>query len=209
MRKITFVIILFLLSAAAYSQETATLSGGVAVANAIDYSSDYGVNYNNQDATGFRITGTYEIGPLKPKKFIHGFSIGYILVDAPITTLYATGDLTVRTIPIYYAPKFMLGGEKAMVFVRAAIGAQFCRLKFDGDPDGSDHDFGFYGGFGGGGMLYVSEKLFLNLEYEWAYMSNTFYANGMINSVQLGIGYDFWFDNHSLVIKNGGVRITD
>ena len=35
-------------------------------------------------------------------------------------------------------------------------------------------DEGFHGGFGLGGLLTLQENLFLNLEYEWAYQSNSY-----------------------------------
>jgi len=118
------------------------LSGGVAYARAIDYSSYYSVSYNNVESTGFRITGTYEIGPLVTKKLLHGFSASYILTNATFSEPNFNADIKVRTIPMYYAPKFMIGGEKAMVFTRGAIGMQFARFDIEGDYDNNDHDWG-------------------------------------------------------------------
>ncbi len=187
MRKLTFTISLSLLSITAYSQETINLSGGVVLANAIDYSGYFDEDYHT-DATGWRITGTYEAGPLQSKKLIHGVSFSYMLSSTTIKQYDA--DISVRTIPLCYAPKYLIGSEKAMAFARAEVGMQFTRIKVGGLIDESDNDFGFYGGLGVGGMLYVSKTVFLNLEYELAWMSNTFYANGYINSVQLGIGID-------------------
>jgi len=50
------------------------------------------------------------------------------------------------------------------------------------------NDFGFYGGGGAGLMYFVNESVFINAEYEVAYMTNSFYRNGVMNSVLLGIG---------------------
>ncbi len=52
-------------------------------------------------------------------------------------------------------------------------------------------DMGFYGGVGAGGEFHLSDKIFINAEYEWAYMSNSFYREGFINSVMAGIGFKF------------------
>jgi Outer membrane protein beta-barrel domain len=190
MKKRALIFLMVLISATAWSQETITLSGGVAYARAIDYSSYYSIDYNNLESTGFRITGTYEIGPLVTKKLLHGFSSSYILTNASFSESNFNADIKVRTIPMYYAPKFMIGGEKAMAFARGAVGIQFARFEIEGDYEDKDNDWGFYGGIGLGGMVYLSDKVFLNLEYEWAYMSNTYYANGILNSLQLGIGVD-------------------
>jgi hypothetical protein len=40
-------------------------------------------------------------------------------------------------------------------------------------------------------MLGLGEKLFLNAEYEIAYVSNSFYDDGWLNSVMFGLGIKF------------------
>jgi hypothetical protein len=51
------------------------------------------------------------------------------------------------------------------------------------------HDSGLYLGVGAGARLNLGEKLFLNLEYEWAYVANMYYGNGYLNSAQAGLGF--------------------
>ncbi len=189
MKKHILLSALIFIGTTALSQEALTLSGGVATARAVDYSTSYNIDYDTE-AVGFRITGTYEVGPLVPKKLLHGFSLGYILTNSTVNLPNLKGDIKIRTLPMYYAPKFMLGSEKIAAFVRGALGVQFGRYKFEGDEDDTDNDWGFYGGVGLGGMVSLNKRLFLNLEYEWAYMSNTFYANGIMNSLQVGIGFN-------------------
>ncbi len=191
MQKITLLCSLLLIATSARSQETFTLSGGVVVANAIDYSGAYNEDYHTS-ANGFRITGTYEVGPLESKKFIHGVSASYILSTATANLYGQETDISVRTLPFCYAPKYLIGSEKAMAFARAAVGVHFTRITVEGGSvDGGDNDWGFYGGLGAGGMVYVGKTVFLNLDYELAWMSHTYYANGYLHSVQLGIGMDF------------------
>ena len=52
-------------------------------------------------------------------------------------------------------------------------------------------DSGFYGGLGTGITINISELVLMNLEYEWAYLSNSWYRDGFMNSVMLGIGFKF------------------
>jgi opacity protein-like surface antigen len=176
MKKHILIIVILLLPGMALSQESITLSGGYSFADPEKY---------NTDATGFRITGTYEIGPFEKKRWQHGLSFGYVLTEAP-----ATVDVTIRTLPFYYAPKLLIGSGKVKAFVRGALGIQWSRFQIEAkDYEEEDRDWGFYGGLGFGGMIDLSEKVFINLEYEWAYMSNTYYDNGMLNTVQLGLGF--------------------
>lgn len=69
----------------------------------------------------------------------------------------------------------MLGNGSTQGFVKGALGMQVSGLKRTG-PLGelSDSDFGFYGGLGAGLMKSFGEQMFINAEYEWAYMSTPF-----------------------------------
>jgi hypothetical protein len=100
-------------------------------------------------------------------------------------------EYEINTIPIYYAPKFLFGSKSLEGFVKGALGMQFSDLKRTGAFTGSDNDSGFYGGLGLGGMKTFKEKFFINAEYEWAYMSNSFYKDGFVNSFMLGLGVRF------------------
>ena len=40
-------------------------------------------------------------------------------------------------------------------------------------------------------MKIFNEKIFIILEYEWAYMSNSNYNNGFMNTAMLGVGIKF------------------
>jgi hypothetical protein len=40
-------------------------------------------------------------------------------------------------------------------------------------------------------MLFLSEKLFINAEYEIAWASNNWYSDGWINTAGGGIGFKF------------------
>lgn len=178
------MIAILMLSAGAWAQENrVTLSGGYVFANIED---------TDESATGYRINGLYEFNP-QQGKVAHGFSLGYVRTTSSVGSYLGTTDVTIRTWPLYYAPKIMFGNsEKFKIFLKGALGWQFAKLMTDGPVGTAEtNDTGFYGGIGAGGMLNMSEKLFLNLEYEWAYMGNSYYKDGFINTAQLGLGFKF------------------
>lgn len=183
------LLIGFLLSSfSLWSQENmVTISGGYAWANIEDVETN---------ATGWRLNGLYEFNP-NQGKLAHGLSFGYIGTSGSADTTLITGsvkevEVKINNWPIYYAPKLMFGSEKLKGFVKGAIGFQFSSMNTTTSGiETTVKDAGFYGGLGAGIILNLSEKLFINLEYEWAYASNSFYRDGFINSAMGGIGMRF------------------
>ena len=47
------------------------------------------------------------------------------------------------------------------------------------------------GEFHNDGIIIAKMRDCVNLEYEWAYLSNSWYRDGFINSVMLGLGFKF------------------
>jgi len=183
MKKNVFIVFLILISYQAFSQENmVTLSGGYSFAN-VD---------NDFKGTGYRINGLFEFKPMSGK-FAHGISFGYIHLTSIDEKVSGTATRTVNSFPVYYAPKVMFGSEKFKFFIKGALGMQFAGLKREGAGVVAldDNDFGFYGGGGAGVMLFLSEKLFINAEYEIAWASNSWYNDGWINSAMGGIGFRF------------------
>jgi hypothetical protein len=174
-----------LVSISAWSQENmVTLSGGYAFAN---------VDEVDTDATGWRINGLYEFNPSQGK-FAHGLSIGYIGTSADYSNRQSgTVNYKIHSWPIYYAPKFFLGTGSFKGFIKGALGLHYSRFTRTGGllDELKTDDVGIYTGLGAGVMKIFSEKIFINLEYEWAYMSNSNYNNGMMNSAMLGVGLKF------------------
>lgn len=182
MKRIFFISMLLLLAGAvAWSQESmVTLSGGYAWAN---------LSETETNSSGWRINGLYEFNPMHGK-IAHGISFGLISTSAEGSLDDA--EYTLHNWPLYYAPKFMFGKEKFKGFIKGAMGLHFSNYKRTGGAGEIDtNDTGFYGGAGAGVMFFIKENIFLNAEYEWAYMSNTFYQNGMINSAMGGLGIKF------------------
>ena len=176
-------IALALITAISFGQENKfTLSGGYAFAN---------VDETDTDVSGFRINGLYEFQPVG-SKLAHGLSVGYIQTDAEVTAQNQSIKYKIFSWPIYYAPKFIFGQKSFKGFIKGALGWQFSKFKIEGgSAEGSTNDSGFYGGIALGGMKDLSEKMFITLDYEWAYMGNAYYRNGFMNTINLGIGMNF------------------
>ena len=184
MKQLSLFLILALASTIAFSQENlVTLSGGYAWAN---------LNEVDAKATGFRINGLYEFNKGEGK-VAHGVGVGYISTKATDETLSSVESVEYKlnNWPIYYAPKVMFG-NKAKVFIKGAVGLHLSNYKRTGFlAEISSVDMGFYGGLGAGVMISLGEKLFINAEYEWAYLSNYYYEGGFMNSAMGGIGMRF------------------
>jgi len=182
MKKLILFALLIVLALKARSQENMfTLGGGYAFANIQD---------TETQGTGWRINGLYEFNQAGGK-FAHGISLGYINITATEGTGAFTVENKIQSVPIYYAPKFMFGTEKFKGFVKGALGLQFADLKRTGFIEVNDGDMGFYGGGGGGIMFFLKENIFINAEYEIAWVSNSAFSDGWMNTAGGGIGFKF------------------
>lgn len=181
MKKSLLIAVMLLSVVALRAQESRfTLSGGYVFTN---------VEEANVNATGFRINGLYEFVPMGGN-LAHGFSVGFLQTKATSEILEA--DYTLNSWPIYYAPKYSFGNDKIKGFIKGALGMHTSGYTRRGvELDLETRDFGFYGGAGAGFMVFIKDKLFLNAEYEWAYLSNTYYKDGFVNSIMGGIGIKF------------------
>jgi hypothetical protein len=183
MRKIYLLLALSCLSLYGFSQENMiTVSGGYSFAS---------IENDGGKAPGWRINGSYDFNPSQgPWAF--GFAIGYMGLSTTKDIVGSgTADITMGTIPIYFAPKFMFGSDKIKGFIKGALGTQNTHFKRTGFIEVSDTDWGFYGGGSAGINISLGEMFFVNAEYELAWLSNSYYKDGLINSAMLGIGVKF------------------
>ncbi len=172
------------MTASAQENNVLTLSGGYSFANIEDY---------DTSGTGWRINALYEFNR-KGDPLAQGVAIGFISVSAsgPEGVTSQKAEYTISSLPVYYSPKYMFGGESIKGFLRAALGIQFSWLSRTGGVATLEaNDIGFYGGAGAGLMLMLGETMFVNAEYEWAYLSNSYYRDGFMNSVMGGVGFRF------------------
>lgn len=185
MNRLSLFLILVLFSVTVFAQENmVTLSGGYAWAN---------MDEVDAKATGFRINGLYEYNPSEGK-VAHGASVGYIGLNATDDTFSTSEPVEYKLTswPIYYAPKVMFGKDKFKAFIKGAAGIHISKYKRTGYiGELSTNDMGFYGGLGAGIIINLSDKLFINGEYEWAWMSNSYYESGFMNSAMGGLGMRF------------------
>lgn len=182
MKKIYLILFLVSLTFNVFSQENLlTVSGGYSFAN---------IENTDMQATGWRINGEYAFNPSQGPWAL-GFAVGYIGLSASEETLLGNFDYNIGTIPIYFAPKYMFGSAKFKGYIKGALGMQNSHLKRTGLTEISDSDWGFYGGGSAGLNFSVSEMVYLNAEYELAWLSNTSYKDGLINSAMVGIGFKF------------------
>ena len=126
-----------------------------------------------------------------------GIGFGFAQTKATLTypfLIESETEITANHFPVYYAPEYtFLEPGFFNVFVKGAFGMHFSSYNRAGElgDDLKHGDFGFYGGFGAGTQLSFSEYVFLILEYEWAYLSNSIYRDGFLNSLLLSVGYNF------------------
>ena len=155
-----------------------------------DVSTD--IEDSSTDTSGWRLNLSYEKGA-KGGKLLHGFVIGYIETSADVVTQAQTTNYELTTVPIYYAPKFLLGKGPFKGFIKGAIGLQFSDFQRTGGVAANleTQDSGLYVGASVGAMFIFKEKFFINAEYEWAYLSNSYYRDDEVQSAMIGIGMKF------------------
>jgi len=183
MRKINLILAFAFLAMFGYSQEQMfTVSGGYSFANIED---------TDLKTSGWRINGTYEFNPLGGD-VAYGLSIGYINLTGTTETLTNPVDYKIETMPVYFAPKYLFGSDSFKGFIKGAIGFQKSWFERTGNAAIiTDMDMGFYGGGGVGAMYNINQQFFINAEYEIAWMTNSFYKEGWMNSAMAGVGIRF------------------
>jgi len=104
------------------------------------------------------------------------------------TALEATH--TYQSWPFLINGKYLVGKNNVQGYIKGAAGLQFSKVKLEGQSNVvKDHDVGLAFGTGVGVNITLSEKIFLQTEYEFLYQTNSFYKNGTINQVTLGLGF--------------------
>lgn len=189
MKKVLTVLALLAFSVTGWAQENmVSLNYGFEWAN---------MQIADNQGNGWRINGVYEFNPGEGK-LVHGLAFGYATVSGDYT--YNDGDglgsqqktAKVGSWPIYYAPKLLLSSGKVKPYVKGAVGMHFSKLETTGSAGTvTANASGFYGGGGGGLMLFVKENIFINAEYEIAWLSNSYYEGGWLQSAQIGLGVKF------------------
>jgi hypothetical protein len=189
-RKIFLIVPMLLFSAGPVAADSATMANRLLTISYGDVSTDF--EDTGTDASGWRVNLSYETGK-KGGSVLHGVVLGYIETTADVTTVGPqTTHYKLKSLPIYYAPKFLFGKKAFKGFLKGALGMHLSEYERSGAlGEVSTTDSGFYGGASLGAMLYFNEKVFANIEYEWAYLSNSYYRDGEVTSAMIGLGMRF------------------
>lgn len=183
MKKLYFFLVTLLFALTGLAQDNIlTVSGGYAFGNPENY---------DENTTGYRINGLYEYNP-NGGVLANGFSFGYIHTEAELTRVNETKLIKINTVPLYYAPKAIIGKSDLRGFVKGALGMHFSNYSSTGSSlEIETNDSGIFLGVGGGLMYFFNEKIFVNAEYEIDYMGNSYYDDGFVQTVQAGLGFKF------------------
>ena len=95
-----------------------------------------------------------------------------------------------QSIPVMLQGKYFFGSEMIKGYLQGGVGVQFSRIEYTG-PNLllQDGDSGFALNLGLGGYIFTDEKIFINAAYNFSYMSNSFYRDGIIHLLKIGIGF--------------------
>ena len=184
---ITALFLCLVINLSVAQQNSIILSGGYSFAN---------IEGIDEGSSGWRINVLYEYTTWSDH-VAHGLSFGYIQNKASVSDSGAGSDSEFKAghWPIYYAPKYIFLESESSIrpFIKGAIGFHLSDYDKTG-PLGGEVDFGdsgFYGGAGAGINIRISDLILIKLEYEWAYLSNSWYRDGFSNSAMLGVGFKF------------------
>lgn len=144
---------------------------------------------SNTTVNGYKL-GAYWEFPKESNNWTFGGVINYLHFQQPGTGLI-TSNLSAKytSLPVSGYAKYLIGKGKFQGYAKASAGIHYSTEKLEGTNGLSAHDFGFAFGTGVGAYYHLSEKVFLNADYEFMYQTNGYYNHGMINSVNLGIGF--------------------
>jgi hypothetical protein len=158
--------------------------------NRVQFGGGYVIaNIDDTDASGsgWRINGNYEYQP-EGGLIAYGFTVSYVSVMASSNGT----DYTVNTIPMYFSPRFFFSDGKLKPYLKGVLGFQFSDLKREGTlATLNANDSGLNFGAGAGVQYDTGGKLFLTFDYEFMYVANGFYRDNLLNSFNLGLGFNF------------------
>jgi outer membrane protein W len=181
MKTLLFAAGFALVSFAAFSQPGSfILSGGWATAHP---------DNSNDSFSGYKIGGQWE-KTMGINPWAVGAAVNYLHFKESGT---GAVNLTKKyySIPVTFYGKYLIGKDKKLQgYLKAAGGFQFSGIRLENqNSDTKDNDIGFALGTGAGVYYTLSEKMFFNVDYEFLYLTNSWYNNGIVNSVSLGLGF--------------------
>ena len=124
-------------------------------------------------------------------KWSGGFSLSYLSSQTKDDSS-SSRTVNFTSVPLTLFGKYNFGSSKVRGFLRGNVGVHTSKIESAGERAGlTDWDAGFVVGAGLGANLFMSKTMLLNAGYHFAYLSNSFYRDGLVHSLQLGIGFQF------------------
>jgi hypothetical protein len=95
-----------------------------------------------------------------------------------------------QSIPVMFQGKYFFGSDMVKGYLQGGIGLQFSRIEFSGAKLLlQDGDTGITFGIGLGGLFFTDEKIFINAAYNFSYQGNSYYRDGIVHLLKVGIGF--------------------
>ena len=94
------------------------------------------------------------------------------------------------TFPIAAVGQYFFGSNTFQAYIQGHAGIQFSRSEYSGNNIYSfTGDAGLYLGTGIGSNIYLNDKILLNIAYNFSYISNGVYRDGVVHLFKIGIGF--------------------
>jgi hypothetical protein len=124
-------------------------------------------------------------------KWSGGFSLSYLSSQTKDDSS-TSRTVNYSSVPLMMFVKYHFGSPKVRGFLRGSVGAHSSEVESSGQlAVVSDWDAGYLVGAGLGANFFMSKTMLVNAGYHFAYFSNSFYRDGLVHSLQLGIGFQF------------------
>lgn len=137
---------------------------------------------------GFKIGGLYEF--VLNDHWAVNSSLSFVHFKKDAGEGAALVSNTYQPWPFLINGKYSVGKNNVQGYIKGAAGLQISKVKLESQSTVlKDHDVGLALGTGVGFNITLSEKLFLQTEYELQYQTNSFYKDGIIHQVTLGLGF--------------------
>ena len=116
--------------------------------------------------------------------------VNFTYLDADDSSNPNDVKINYQTFPVTLFGKYLIGPEKYKGYLSGEIGLHFSRRELSGaEFYTSSRESGSVLGLGLGGYAFIDQKLLINLGYKFMYMNNSYYQDGLVHTLSLGIGF--------------------
>ena len=94
------------------------------------------------------------------------------------------------SVPLFLQGKYFFGSDMIAGYAQGGVGIQFSGVDYVGKTLMlSDGDAGIAMMAGLGANFYTDEKIFISAAYNFSYLNNSFYRDGIFHLFKVGIGF--------------------